>query len=265
MPIKVKKEKKIKQKQKQSQKQIVNIKIGDVKKPVRRRRGVKKVDKVALEKPTIQYMYQATGSQPAKQNIGSPEPQARPNLLGGEIVRPEDVGQVRAEEALQIGRGSEARPSVLGGGFYPTEEVARQRILRLDTPLRVRQPEEPSLYSDFPTAETINIEGENPFRAGIEEEVNIEPLKVEFGFERLSSGSRQTEVARNVRRAMQISEGRGSDVPIELLIQGIYQNAGQPRRSFPTINQRERLFNAGFPIQQDREGISVRSKKKKSI
>ena len=199
MPVKIKKEKKIKQKQKQSQKQIVNIKIGDVKKPVRRRRVVKKVEKV--EKPSIQYMYQASGSQPAKQNIGSPEPLARPNLLGGAILQPEEIRQVReqaltqeaereieaiqkavssageqlkrSEEALQIGRGAEARRNILGGSFIPREEVAEQRVLRL------REPEEPSLYSNFPNPETINIEGENPFRAGIEEEVDIEPLYTE--------------------------------------------------------------------------------------
>ncbi len=170
MPVKIKKEKKIKQKQKQSQKQIVNIKIGDVKKPVRRRRVVKKVEKV--EKPSIQYMYQASGSQPAKQNIGSPEPLARPNLLGGPILQPEEIRQPETEP-LQMGRGAEARTSILGGAFIPREEVARQRVLRLT------EPEEPSLYSNFPNPETINIEGENPFRAGIEEEVDIEPLQTE--------------------------------------------------------------------------------------
>ncbi len=252
MPVKIKKEKKIKQKQKQSQKQIVNIKIGDVKKPVRRRRVVKKVEKV--EKPSIQYMYQASGSQPAKQNIGSPEPLARPNLLGGPILQPEEIRQPETEP-LQMGRGAEARPSILGGAFIPREEVAEQRVLRL------RKPEEPSLYSDFPNPETINIEGENPFRAGIEEEVDIEPLQLEREFfgggyaleepQRFPTlGQERTSPAREVRRALQISQGAGSNVPLELLIQGKYNLEGEPRRTTPTVNQRIRLIEAGVEVKE---------------
>jgi len=217
MPIKVKKNKKvIKQKQKQSQRQVVNIKIGEVKKAVVRRKGNKKPDAKPIIQQSVQpvqYLYQSTGSIPQFQNMGVAQ-QPRPNLLGGAILQPEDVREVREQalsqearrqieevqqavlsaeeqlqrsrEALRIGRDVEPRPSVLGGGFFPSEEVARQRVLRLDTPLRLRQPEEFSLYGDFPSAEVINTE--NPLLANFNQEVDVEPLQFEEEEEPMLAG-----------------------------------------------------------------------------
>lgn len=194
MPVKVKKEK-LKQKQKQSQKQIVNIKIGETKKQVKRRR-VGKATKPLIQQTVqpVQYLYQASGSipQPFKSMGVGAEPKR--SILGGNFlqqplsaevqqelqeteraVRRADIQLGKTEDALQMGRATKARPNILGGGFFPSEEIARQRVLRLDTPLRLSQPEEVSLYGDFPNAELINVD--NPLRAGIEEEVNIETLQ----------------------------------------------------------------------------------------
>ena len=240
MQPKVKKESKVKQKQKQIQKQIVNIKIGDVKKPVRRRAVRKR--KEYLVKQIVQptkYMYQASGSVPSDfQNIGVSRQQAQVNLLAEQPqIRQPEARQV--QEQIQIGSGAEARQNLLGGDFLSPEEVRRQRELRLHRPI------EKSLYEVYPN----------------EEEVNFEPAFSGEDIVKGGGGSR-TEAARKVRQALQLSRGAGSDVPLQLLIQGIYQNEGQPRRPFPTINQRERLLQAGLPIRGDEDGLARGRKKK---
>jgi len=221
-----KKEKKvIKQKQKQTQKQVVNIKIGDVKRTgIRRKRNKNPIVKKTVQ--PVQYMYQATGSQPqlpsentraVYENIGVATT-AKPNILGGanteNIDRPLPVVQV--EPPLQIGRGAETRPSLFGSS---------------------------------------NVE------------VDIEPLQYDPVLAFTSSLSppsqSQTEQARSVRRAMQISEGRGADVPIEDLLLGRYNNEGQPPRRTPTVTQRQRLYEYGAPYKGDEEGVKVKSRKKK--
>jgi len=218
-----KKEKKvIKQKQKQTQKQVVNIKIGDIKRTGIRRKGNKKS---IVKKPvqSVQYMYQASGSQPqlpsgntraVYENIGVATT-AKPNILGGtnteNIDRPLPV--VPVEPPLQIGKGAETRPSLFGS---------------------------PNVEVDFETYDPV------------------------LAFTSSSPPSQsQTEQARSVRRAMQISEGRGADVPIEVLLLGRYHNEGQPNRRTPTVNQRQRLYEYGYPYKGDEEGVKVTPRKKK--
>ena len=104
MPPKVKKENKVKQKQKQTQKQIVNIKIGDVKKLVKRKAVRKR--KEHLVQQTVQptkFMYQASGSVPSDfQNIGVSRQQAQINLLAEQPqIRQPEARQV--QEQIQIG------------------------------------------------------------------------------------------------------------------------------------------------------------------
>lgn len=215
-----KKEKKvIKQKQKQTQKQVVNIKIGDIKRTGIRRKGNKKS---IVKKPvqSVQYMYQASGSQPqlptrsVYENIGVATT-AKPNLLGGANTENIDIPLpvVPVEPPLQIGRGAETKKSIF------------------DSP---------------------------------NEEVDIEPLQYDpvLAFANRTPPS-QTEEARNVRRAMQINEGRGADVPVELLLLGRYNNEGQPPRRTPTVNQRRRLYEYGTPYKDDEEGVKVTPRKKK--
>jgi len=219
-----KKEKKvIKQKQKQTQKQVVNIKIGDIKRTGIRRKGNKKS---IVKKPvqSVQYMYQASGSQPqlptrsVYENIGVATT-AKPNLLGGANTENIDIPLpvVPVEPPLQIGRGAETKKSIF------------------DSP---------------------------------NEEVDIEPLQFDpvLSFtSQLSqtTPSSQTEEARSVRRVMQISEGRGADVPIEVLLLGRYHNEGQPPRRTPTVSQRQRLYEYGAPYKGDEEGVKVTPRKKK--
>lgn len=71
------------------------------------------------------------------------------------------------------------------------------------------------------------------------------------------------EEARDVRRALQLSQKTGSEVPLDLLISGVYNLEGQNRRPVPTREQRERLFNAGYPYRGDETGVKISPKKKK--
>jgi hypothetical protein len=145
MPVKIKKEKKIKQKQKQYQKQVVNIKIGDVKRAGKRRVVTKKSSIVQQAVHPVQYMYQASGSAPIPQqfqNIGVAR-QAQQNILAEQPeVRQPEVRQV--QEPLQIGSGGETKRNLLGGAVLQPEDIRRQRELLLS-----QQPE-PSLYADYP-------------------------------------------------------------------------------------------------------------------
>ena len=230
MPTKNKKDKKvIKQKQKQTQKQVVNIKIGDVKRAaVRRRKGNKK----PIVKQPVQYMYQATGAQP---QATAPQPQL-------------PSGNTKAVYET-IGVAQPARQNILSPLSAQIQQVLNEtENIPNEPPLRIGKSAEP-----------------RPSIFGIEEEVNIEPLQSipelvnEFTSRTPIS---QTEAAREVRRAMQISQGAGSDVPIELLLVGRYQNEGQNRRPFPTINQRQRLLQAGYPIAGDEDGVFSSPRKK---
>lgn len=228
MPTKNKKDKKvIKQKQKQTQKQVVNIKIGDVKKAaVRRRKGNKK----PIVKQPVQYMYQAAG-QASAGGTTQPQPQI-----------PKAVYET-------IGVAQPARQNILSPLSAQIQQVLNEtENIPNEPPLRIGKSAEP-----------------RPSIFGIEEEVNIEPLQnipqLVNEFSRGLSAS-QTEAAREVRRAMQISQGAGSDVPIELLLIGRYQNEGQNRRPFPTINQRQRLLQAGYPIAGDEDGVFSSPRKK---
>jgi hypothetical protein len=215
MPIKVKKEKKIKQKQKQSQKQIVNIKIGEIKKSARRKASKKPNAKPLIQQSVqpVQYLYQSTGSMPIPQpfqNIGVSRP-AQVNILGEKPeVRQPEVRQV--QEALQMERGAETRQNILGGGFFPREEIANQRILRL------RQPEEPSLYRDFPNPETIN-----PLTDVIEQEVNFEELQPEL--EIASPGTRR------------YSRGDGYGTKAQLIDEIMIRNMGYTKKDLKKKNR----------------------------
>jgi len=158
MPVKIKKEKKIKQKQKQVQKQVVNIKIGDVKRSIKRKVVTKKPSMPIVQQSVqpVQYMYQSSGSAPIPQfqNIGIAR-QAQANILAEQPqVRLPEVREV--QEPLQIGGGAEPMRNLLGGAVLQPEDIRRQRELRLQQPV---------------------IRGF--FEPPIEEEVNIEPLQVE--------------------------------------------------------------------------------------
>jgi hypothetical protein len=183
MPIKVKKNKKvIKQKQKQSQRQVVNIKIGEIKKAAAKRRAaVKRPAQPIVQQSVqpVQYMYQSTGSAPIPQsfsNIGVAQP-PRANILGGQPLSAEVQRAIEktnravksAEKQLEIGSSALARENILG---LKPEDIRRQRELTLS------QPEEASLYGDFPAPSETSVrysgifgsassfEGDNPMAAG---------------------------------------------------------------------------------------------------
>ena len=281
MPIKVKKENKVIKKkpvrkpsekltQAQIQRQVVNVRIGDLKKQVRRR-VVRKSERPIIQQTVqpVQYMYQSTGSQPIPQqfqNFGVSQV-PRPNILAAEPL-PIERPIITAEEPLRLGSGAAVRENILGGSNIP--QYFPEEYIRKQTELKLRKIEEQrSLFDSFPNADII--ENDNPSREGIEEEVNIEPLQpinyvggaVRRAISAIEGNIKKTEAAREVRRAIQISEGRGSDVPLELLIDGRYNNEGEPRRATPTINQRQRLFNNGTPYKGDENGIAVKPRKKK--
>ena len=111
MPIKVKKDKaKQKQKQKQRQSQVVNIKIGDVKKQaIRRRKRETKAVPVQQTVQPVQYLYQATGSMPY-QNVGVSQPLASANILGQVSAVPARV--LGKADPLQIGQFSPAKGNI---------------------------------------------------------------------------------------------------------------------------------------------------------
>lgn len=70
--------------------------------------------------------------------------------------------------------------------------------------------------------------------------------------------------ARETRRAIQLSEQVGSDVPLSLLLTGRYNLDFQPRRAVPTREQRERLFDAGRPYKGDEQGVKTVPRKSKT-
>jgi len=70
--------------------------------------------------------------------------------------------------------------------------------------------------------------------------------------------------ARETRRAIQLSQQVGSDVPLSLLLTGRYNLDFQPRRAVPTREQRERLFDAGRPYKGDEEGVRTVPRKSKT-
>lgn len=187
MPVKVKKNKKvIKQKQKQSQKQVVNIKIGEIKKAAARRRAVNKKSPakslVQQSVQPVQYLYQSTGSAPASQNIGVTEPQAKANLLGEQPLSAEVQKEIQrvgaavksAERQLEIGSSSLARENILGGARIQPEDIRRQRELTLSKPVEssifpseeasVTEPTSVRYSGIFPSASSF--EGDNPMLAG---------------------------------------------------------------------------------------------------
>lgn len=146
MPIKVKKDKaKQKQKQKQRQSQVVNIKIGDVKKQaIRRRKRETKAVPVQQTVQPVQYLYQATGSMPY-QNVGVSQPLASANILGRENPVPAKV--LGKADPLEIGKGSEARGNLLGGPRLTREEI-RDRLRSIASMAEQQPPS--SIYPDIP-------------------------------------------------------------------------------------------------------------------
>jgi len=231
MPVKVKKEK-LKQKQKQSQKQIVNIKIGETKKQVRRRRAGKATKPLIQQTvQPVQYLYQASSSIPQPfQNMGVGAESKR-SLLA---ERPEVRQPQGIEQPLQLEVREPVRENLLGGGAgeLSSEDIRQRRLLRLS------QPEEPSMFQDFPPPPLEFLGGRDI----------LEDFPPPERFPTL--GQERTSPAREVRRALQISEGAGSNVPLELLIQGKYNLEGEPRRAQPTVNQRERLIEAGYQVKE---------------
>jgi hypothetical protein len=195
MPIKVpratpkpfvKKNKKvIKQKQKQSQRQVVNIKIGEIKKAAAKRRAaVKRPAQPIVQQSVqpVQYMYQSTGSAPIPQsfqNIGVSQP-PRANILGEQPLSAEVQREIQrteravksAEKQLEIGSSALARENILGGARIQPEDIRRQRELTLS------QPQEASLYGEttLPSETSVrysgifgsasSFEGDNPMAAG---------------------------------------------------------------------------------------------------
>jgi hypothetical protein len=122
MPVKVKKQK---QKQKQSQKQIVNIKIGErIRQAKRRRAG--RIPLIQQTVQPVQYLYQASAPQPF-QSMGVSQP-ARPNILGGEVLEPEEIRQRRQEPVKQLGIGqfSAPREALLRQKESPLEAIPEE-------------------------------------------------------------------------------------------------------------------------------------------
>lgn len=221
---KSKKASKDKKLNKQSQKQVVNIKIGGG-----RRRAPQKR---AVAVPSQLVMYNASqpfvSPIPSFSNIGiSSEP--RRNILAEpvEVRRPEGI-----ERPLQVQFREPVRENILGGGELSREDIRQRRILRLS------QPEESSMFQDFPPPPLEFLGGGSA----------LEPFSESEQFQ--TPGRERTTPAREVRRALQISQGAGSDVPLELLIEGIYNLEGQPRRPAPTVNQRVRLIEAGYQVKE---------------
>jgi hypothetical protein len=70
--------------------------------------------------------------------------------------------------------------------------------------------------------------------------------------------------ARETRRAIQLSQQVGSDVPLSMLLTGRYNLDFQPRRAVPTREQRERLFDAGRPYKGDEAGVKTVPRKSKT-
>lgn len=126
MPIKVKKDK-AKQKQKQRQSQVVNIKIGDVKKQAirRRKRETKAILPVQQTVQPVQYLYQATGSMPY-QNVGVSQPLASANILGQVSAVPARV--LGKADPLQIGQISPAKGNIFDSPNFTIDDLTDQDI-----------------------------------------------------------------------------------------------------------------------------------------
>jgi hypothetical protein len=237
--VKVKKSKKVnKKEQKQSQTQIVNIKLGG------RRRATKGA--TAIPKPLA--MYQAIGSMPF-QNMGvGAEPKRSLLAERPEVRQPQGI-----EQPLQLEGREPVRENLLGGATreLPREDIRQRRISRLS------QPEVPSMFQDFPPPPLDILVPPPP----LDILVPPPPLEALGGGgailedfpppERFPTlGQERTSPARETRRVLQISEGAGSNVPLELLIKGKYNLEGEPRRTQPTVNQRERLIEAGYQVKE---------------
>jgi len=254
MPVKVKKEKKVIKKkpvkkqdeklsQAQQQRQVVNVRIGDVKNPKRRRAVNRKATKPLIQQTVqpVQYLYQATGSIPQPfQNMGvGAEPRRSILAERPEVRQPQGI-----EQPLQLEVREPVRENLLGGGAseLSREDISQRRLLRLS------QPEEPSMFQDFPPPPLDILVPPPPLEALGGGGAILEDFPPPERFPTL--GQIRTSPAREVRRALQISQGTGSDVPLELLIQGKYNLEGQPKRREPTVNQRVRLIEAGYQVKE---------------
>jgi len=87
---------------------------------------------------------------------------------------------------------------------------------------------------------------------------SVKQIQVEGGMGRFEQSRRGDGFlsARSVRQAQQLSQGVGNDVPTAILLEGNYgRTQNGVRRTAPTVEQRERLFNAGRPYRGDENGV----------
>jgi hypothetical protein len=159
----------------------------------------------------------------------------RENILEGIKRRERAAAPVRRDPfGFEIGEGERRTPSAEA----------------------VLEPQRLFASSVRPASDILQVDPDVSFEGLIAREKRIERLTTQIGKE-------QTEAARKVRTALQLSERTGSDVPIDVLLEGRWNLPGQPRRAQPTRDQRERLYEAGRPYKGDESGVKSSGKKKK--
>ena len=219
-----------KQKQKQSQKQSVIVNIHE-KKTKRKRKPRKKA------------------------GTESPPPQ----VLGLPKVPPVVI---QYGEPASLGPAPPRQPSVFADPVRPSSDILRPApasFEQLTTEGPPQQQREPVIKRE--REPVIKKErAPTPKRLFEEEEEDIftpPPLASSLGRAPMAE-------ARETRRAIQLSQQVGSDVPLSMLLTGRYNLDFQPRRAVPTREQRERLFDAGRPYKGDEAGVRTVPRKSKT-
>jgi hypothetical protein len=206
--------------------------------------------------------------------------QRRENILQGirqEVERPparEEAARaaIRREAEVQVEIpepprpiGLQARPSAREAAIVAAEQRAmfeRQARPASD----ILQPAPAIAFQEL-VAEAPRIQSQRAEEERQQELVFAEPVPLAGGAvqiaERVEEKGR-TSSARRVRQALQRSQGKGSDVPTEFLLLGIYNLDGQPRRSQPTYEQRVRMFEEGAPYKGDEQGVAEKPRRPKS-
>lgn len=205
--------------------------------------------------------------------------QRRENILQGirqEVERPparEEAARaaIRREAEVQVNIpepprpiGLQARPSAREAAIVAAEQRAIfERQVRPASD--ILQPA-PAIAFEELVAEAPRIQSQRAQEERQQELVFAEPVPLAGGAVQIAKPIEekgQTTPARKVRQALQRSEGKGSDVPIELLLRGQYNLAGKQRRPQPTYEQRVRLFEAGAPYKGDEFGVAEKPRKSK--
>lgn len=214
-----------KQKQKQSQKQSVIVNINE-KKTKRKSRPRKK-----------------TAEQLAPQQI-----------LGLPKVPP-IVIQYGEPASLGPAPPAPRQPSVFAEPVRPSSDILRPAPASFNELVSEGPPTQPAVE---PAVKQGSVS--TPKRLFEEDEDFTSPLPAMAS----SLGRAPMAVARETRRAIQLSNQVGSDVPLSALLTGRYNLDFQPRRAVPTREQRERLFDAGRPYRGDEQGVRTVSRKSKT-